>query len=196
MPDQVAHRRLRRLVLPLLLAITASPAAMAMQSCNGTVAATALQPIPDHPTVGLDVRDNSADTQKLAQRFNAGLRLAGVAVGSKPNVLLYVTGSTLDDGSGRGGGSARTYSDLSVFDGGKMPKLPPMPSEQLRTGRTPPSLPMLSIKAQATVSGSDRVAWVALIQCKRTGHNDGQLATELGQLVGGILGKRVENTRL
>nr|WP_294566632.1 hypothetical protein [uncultured Rhodopila sp.] len=198
MPDQVAHRRLRhrRLVLPLLLAIAASPAAMAMQSCNGTVAATALQPIPDHPTVGLDVRDDSADTQKLAQRFNAGLRLAGVAVGSKPNVVLYVTGSTLDDGSGRGGGSARTYSDLSVFNSGKMPKLPPMPSEQSRGDRTPPSLPMLSIKAQATVSGSDRVAWVALIQCKRTGHNDGQLATELGQLVGGILGKRVENTRL
>ena len=136
MPDQVAHRRLRRLVLPLLLAITASPAAMAMQSCNGTVAATALQAIPDHPTVGLDVRDNSADTQKLAQRFNAGLRLARVAVGPKPNVVLYVTGSTLDGGSNSGGGSARTYSDLSVFDGGKMPKLPPMPSNQSPGGRT------------------------------------------------------------
>nr|WP_294524207.1 hypothetical protein [uncultured Rhodopila sp.] len=178
------------------MAIAASPTAMAMQSCNGTVAATSLQVIPEHPTVGLDIRDNSPDTQKLAQRFVAGLRLAGVAVESKPNVLLYVTGSTLDAGSGPDGGSARTYSDLSVFSGGKMPKLPPMPSEQFRGSRTPPSLPMLSIKAQATVSGSDRVAWVALIQCKRTGPNDGKLATELGQLVGGILGKRVENTRL
>jgi hypothetical protein len=185
-----------RLVLPLLLAIAASPAAMAMQSCNGTVAATALQAIPEHPTVGLDVRDNSPDTRKLAQRFIAGLRLARVAVGSKPNVLLYVTGSMLDDRSGHGGGSARTYSNLSLFNSGKMPTLPPMPSEQLRGGPTPPSLPMLSIKAQATVSGSDRVAWVALIQCKRTGPNDGQLATELGQLVGGILGKRVENAPL
>lgn len=194
MPDQVAHRRLRHLVLPLLLAITASPTAMAMQSCNGTVAATALQAIPEHPTVGLDIRDNSSDTQKLAQRFTAGLRLAGVAIGSKPNVVLYVTGSTLDDGSG--GGGARTYSDLSVFYGSRMPTLPPMPSNQSPGARTPPPRPMLSIKAQATVSGSDRVAWVASIQCKRTGHNDGQLATELGQLVGGILGKRVENTRL
>jgi hypothetical protein len=193
MLDQVARCRL---VLPLFLAVAASPAAMAMQSCNGTVAATALQAIPEHPTVGLDTRDNSPDTQKLAQGFIAGLRLAGVAVESKPNVLLYVTGSMLDDGSGRGGGSARTYSNLSVFNSGKMPALPPMPSEPLRGARTPPSLPMLSIKAQATVSGSDRVAWVALIQCKRTGPNDGQLATELGQLVGGILGKRVENTRL
>jgi hypothetical protein len=84
--------RLRRLILPLLLAIAASPAAMAMQSCDGSVAATSLQAIPEHPTVGLDVRDDSPDTQKLAQRFIAGLRLAGVAVGSKPNVLLYVTG--------------------------------------------------------------------------------------------------------
>jgi hypothetical protein len=194
MLDQVDHRRLRRLVLPALLAIAASPTAMAMQSCSGTVAATALQAIPEHPTVGLDIRDDSSDTQKLAQRFTAGLRLAGVAIGSKPNVVLYVSGSTLDDGSG--GGSARTYSDLSVFYGSRMPTLPPMPSEPSRGARTPPSRPMLSIKAQATVSGSDRVAWVALIQCKRTGSNDGQLATELGQLVGGILGKRVENTRL
>ena len=162
MLDQIAHCRLR-LLLPLLLAIAASPTAMAMQSCNGTVAATSPQVIPDHPTVGLDIRDISPDTEKLAQRFIAGLRLAGVTVGSKPNVLLYVTGSTLDGGSDHGGGSARTYSDLSVFNGGKMPKLPSMPSEQLRGGRTPPPLPMLSIKAQATVSGSDRVAWVALI---------------------------------
>ncbi len=193
MLDQVACCRL---VLPLLLAIAASPAAMAMQGCDGTVAATSLQAIPEHPTVGLDVRDNSPQTQKLAQRFIAGLRLAGVTVESKPNVLLYVTGSTLDGGSGHGGGSARTYSDLSVLNGGKMPKPPPMPSEQLRGRRTSPQVPMLSIKAQATVSGSDRVGWVALIQCKRTGSNDGQFATELGQLVGGILGKRVENTRL
>jgi len=188
--------RLRRLILPLLLAIAASPAAMAMQSCDGSVAATSLQAIPEHPTVGLDVRDDSPDTQKLAQRFIAGLRLAGLSVGSKPNVLLYVTGSTLDGGSGHGGGSARTYSDLSVFNGGKMPKLPPMPSEQVRGGRTPPPQPMLSIKAQARVSGGDRVAWVALIQCKRTGQNEGQFATELGKFVGGILGKRVENGRL
>ena len=148
------------------------------------------------PSIAESRINRSPDTQMLAERFTAGLRLADVAVGPKPNVLLYVSGSMLGDASGHGGGASRTYRDMSVFNGGKTHALPSMPSGQLSAAQTPPRPPTLFIKVQATVTGATRVAWVATIQCQRTGPNDGLLATELGQLVGGILGKRVESAPL
>src|SRR5208337_5145999 len=103
-------------------------------------------------------------------------------------------GSSLGGSSASGGGGAeRNYTGMSVFEGGIEHRLPPMPSGRLRDARTPPAVPTLFIRAEATVVGSTRVAWVASIQCRRIGSDDGRLATDLGRAIGSALGKRVQN---
>ena len=55
--------------------------ASAAPSCQGTYAATSLQPLPDRVVVDLDIRDRSPRNLMLADRFLKGVREAGVAVG-------------------------------------------------------------------------------------------------------------------
>ena len=184
-------------VIGAALGVSMAPGpAHAMRSCEGTIAATPLHPLPDHPTVGLDVRDSSPQTKALGDQFIAGLKLADVTVGPMPDVLLFVSGSSLGDRPGRSGGPERNYSDMSVFQGGIDHSLPQMPSGRIRGARTPPPLPTLFIRAEATLAGDKRVAWVASIQCKRTGTDDAALATDLGREIGAVLGQRIANRRL
>lgn len=190
-------RTVWHLALALLAGVAACAApAMAMQSCEGTVAATPLHPLPETIVVGLDLRDASPRALQLAEKFKAGLKLANVATGPEANVLLYVAGSSLGDGGGRGGMSERSYSGMSVFQGGMDPGSPQMPAGRLRGAKTRPSLPTLFIRAEATVVGTKRVAWVASIQCQQTGPDEDRLAVDLGRVIGGVLGKQVTNGRL
>jgi hypothetical protein len=47
-------------------------------SCEGTYAATSLQPLPERVVVDLDIRDRSKRNLMLADRFLSGVRQAGV----------------------------------------------------------------------------------------------------------------------
>ena len=69
--------------------------ASAAPSCQGTYAATSLQPLPEQVVVDLDIRDRSRRNLMLADRFLRGVREAGVAVGQDANVLLHVSTSRL-----------------------------------------------------------------------------------------------------
>ena len=112
--------------------------ASAAPSCQGTYAATSLQPLPERMMVDLDIRDRSQRNLILADRFLRGVREAGIAVGQDANVLLHVSTSRLGEtSSGTTRGAERTYSELGGLAGGGMrPKLPPMP-----TTRAPRSAP-------------------------------------------------------
>src|ERR1700761_1913169 len=83
-------------------------------SCQGgTYAATSLQPLPQPIVVELDIRDQSKRNLMLGDRFLAGVREAGVAVGQDANVVLHVTTSRLGEtSSGAPRGFERSYPEM------------------------------------------------------------------------------------
>ena len=170
--------------------------ANAAPRCQGTYAATSLQPLPERVVVDLDIRDRSPRNLMLADRFLKGVREAGVAVGQEANVLLHVSTSRLGEtSSGTPRGAERTYSELGGLAGGGMrPRLPPVPTTGMKASRSAPAAqPLLALRVDATEGKNTRIIWVASLQCQITGRpDDGGVARELGRVIGGALGKRVE----
>jgi hypothetical protein len=169
--------------------------ASAAPSCQGTYAATSLQPLPERVVVDLDIRDRSPRNLMLADRFLRGVREAGVAVGQDANVLLHVSTSRLGEtSSGATRGAERTYSELGGLAGGGMrPRLSPMPTTGTRASRSAPAAqPLLALRVDATEGKNTRIAWIASVQCRMTGSDEGSVAQDLGRVLGGALGKRVE----
>ena len=169
--------------------------ANAAPSCQGTYAATSLQPLPEQVVLDLDIRDRSARNLMLADRFLKGVREAGIAVGQDANVLLHVSTSRLGEtSSGAARGAERTYSELGgLAGGGRRLQLPPIPATGMRSSRPAPAAqPLLALRVDATVGKDTRIAWVASVQCRMTGSDEGSVAQELGRIIGGALGKRVE----
>ena len=169
--------------------------ANAAPGCQGTYAATSLQPLPERVVLDVDIRDRSARNLMLADRFLSGVREAGIAVGQDANVSLHVSTSRLGEtSSGAPRGAERTYSELGGLAGGGMrPQLPPMSAPGMRTSRPAPAAqPLLTLRVDATVGEGTRIAWIASVQCRMTGSDEGRVAQELGRVIGGALGKRVE----
>ena len=169
--------------------------ASAAPSCQGTYAATSLQPLPERVVVDLDIRDRSPRNLTLAERFLGGVREAGVAVGQDANVLLHVSTSRLGGTSpGATRGAEQTYSELGGLAGGGMrPRLSPLPTTGMRASRSAPAAqPLLALRVDATEGKNTRIAWIASLQCQMTGSDDGDVAQELGRVIGGMLGKGVE----
>ena len=169
--------------------------ANAAPNCQGTYAATSLQPLPERVVLDLDIRDRSQRNLMLADRFLEGVRAAGIAVGQDANVLLHVSTSRMGETwSGAARGAERTYSELGGLAGGGMqPKLPQMPATGMGASRPAPAArPLLVLRVDATVGNDTRPAWVASVQCQLTGSDEGSAAQELGRVVGGALGKRAE----
>jgi hypothetical protein len=185
---------LRNAVLVAIGATVWCGGANGMPSCQGTYAATLLQPLPERVVVELDIRDRSKRNLMLGDRFLTGMREAGVVVGQDANVLLRVTTSLGEMSPGAGRGSERNYSELGgLAGGGKLPTLPAMPMTGMMASRSVPAAqPLLVVRVDATADKDARIAWVASMQCRMTGSDEGQLARELGRVIGGALGTRVE----
>ena len=108
----------------------------------------------------------------LADRFLRGVREAGFAVGQDANVLLHVSTSRLGEtSSGTARGPERTYSELGgLAGGGRLPRLPPMPTTGMRASRSAPAAqPLLALRVDATEGKNRRIAWIASLQCQMTG---------------------------
>ena len=145
--------------------------------------------------VDLDVRDRSQRNLVLADRFLRGVRAVGIAVGQDANVVLHVSTSRLGETSfGAARGVEQSYSELGGLAGGGMrPRLPPTPATGMRASRPAPAAqPLLVVRVDATEGKNTRIVWVASMQCQITGSDEGQLAQELGSVIGGALGKRAE----
>jgi hypothetical protein len=170
--------------------------AAAGSTCDGSYAATLLQPLPTPMVVGLDVRDDSPANERLAARFLAGLREAGVTVGEPPNVVLHI-GTLRVSGGGReqAGETYTPYSEWSGEEGGLQRDVPGVFGTPLAT-RTPAAAPLLTLRIEATAGQAPRIAWVVAIQCQIVGSDDGARAQEIGRAIGPALGQRVERRPL
>jgi hypothetical protein len=63
----------------------------------------------------------------------------------------------------------------------------------MRASRPAPAAqPLLVVRVDATEGKNTRIVWVASMQCQIKGSDDGQLAQELGSVIGGALGKKVD----
>ncbi len=81
---------------------------------------------------------------------------------------------------------------MSGLSGGIPTGMPPMPNTRLTAPRPAPSPPLLVLRIDATEAQASRISWVASAQCRRTGTDDGQLAQDIGLVIGSVLGQRVE----
>ena len=174
----------------ILLALAAAPAA-ALESCSGSYAATLLRPLPAPLVVGLVVRDNSPRNVDLAARFTAGMQKAGIAVNGPATMQLSLQ-VTMGDGGGTDDTAPAPPSDpaFTWWNGGADPQLP----GQSRFGaRSPnPGPVMVRLRAELRRSLADPVAWVATLQCAMQGSDERQLAFDIGTVIGGAIGRRVE----
>jgi hypothetical protein len=180
-----------------LITLASISSTTAAGSCQGTYAATPLQPLPAQVVVGLDIHDRSPRNLRLAERFLAGVREAGVATGAQPSVLLHVSTSRLGDGSSQSSrGSEKSYPELFGLQGGGQPKLPALPATGVTAPRSPPGQPLLFMRVDATAGEATRISWVASVQCRMVGSDEGQLAQDLGRVIGSALGQRIERRTL
>ena len=137
-PGLLLRTATRRAALLAAGALIWCGGASATPSCQGTYAATSLQPLPDRVVVDLDIRDRSQRNLMLADRFLRGMREAGVMVGQDANVVLHVSTSRLGEmSSGASRGAERSYSELGGLAGGGMrPTLPPIPERGTTASRS------------------------------------------------------------
>jgi hypothetical protein len=68
-----------------------------------------------------------------------------------------------------------------------------MPTTEMMAFRSVPAArPLLVVRVGATAGKDACIAWVASMQRQMTGSDEGRLAQELGRMIGGALGTRVE----
>jgi len=184
----------RRWCVVLAMAATAwAGGASAMSSCEGTYAASLLQPLPAQIVAGLEVRDRPPASQQLADRFLAGLRAAGVTVGAQPNVVLHISTSRIGGTPARPGpGEEQNYPDIAGLQGGIPLSLPEMPGARITERPGSPVPPLLLLRVEATEGQAAHISWIASVMCRITGNDNGQRAQDLGKIIGGALGRRVE----
>ena len=175
-----------------LWAMIAAPPAWAIGSCSGTYAATLLSPLPTPLAVGLVIRDDSPRNVDLASRFKAGLQQAGITVTGVANMQLSLV-VTLSNDAGSGD-DLTPPSDASFgwWNGGVDRQLP----EQSRFGgnRQIPGPVNVRLRAELRASPADPVAWVGTLKCAMQGSDERQLAYDIGTVIGGAMGRRVERT--
>lgn len=184
----------KRLALAILLAVgmaAASPA-WALNSCTGTWSATPLRPAPDPLVVHLAVADDSPRNLDLAAQFNAGLRRSGVAIDGAPTAQLQLR-VTMSGGLSEDDPVAPAGHSFSWMGGGVQPQYP----DETRIGRSRQDAPPVTVRLRAELRPSPAapVAWVATLQCARQGDDDRQLAYDIGRLIGGAIGQRVDQAR-
>lgn len=180
-----------------LMAIAWSGHASAMGTCDGTYAAFLLHALPQRPVVRLDVRNTAPANQRLADRFLAGMREAGVSTGANPDVTLHVTTSvSIDNAGGSNRRPERRAAGLSALQSGNLPSRQVMPRGRLRTPSQARSAPLLELDVDAIRRTETRVSWRVSVHCRPTGTDRGQLAQDLGLVVGRALGRRIERRGL
>ncbi len=177
----------------MAILIAATSAVAAMPACEGTYSATSLQPLPTPVVVRADLRNQSPANVRIADRFVSGLRNAGVSVGDPANVTLYVSTSLMGGASSsRGGGGERNYQEFGALEGGVHFDVPAASERSRAPARSPM---VLFLRVELTDTHAARPSWVASLQCNVTGTDDGQLAQDIGYLVGTTIGQRVDRRR-
>jgi hypothetical protein len=183
------RKALTALGLALIASATVRPV-WSMATCSGSYAATVLGSLPKPLVVGLMVSDDSRRNLDLAAQFRDGMRSAGVAVTGVPNAQLWLAVAL----SGRPGDVASGLPPGAAFSwmaGGIHPQLP----DQDRIGGPQQAgQTTVQLRAELRPLPSGPVVWAAELQCAMQGDDERQLGYDLGSVIGGAIGRRVERT--
>ncbi len=175
--------------------------------CDGELhsqySAALLQPIPQPVVVALDLRDSTPVNTSLGQAFTNGMRESGVRVSGTPTARISLSWQIVGQGGavppgaglGRGGGinagSNRSGGPGAGLQGGMSAALPDFPDARIFGSGQSAQAGLLMLRAVVKNAASNTVDWVATVQCTVRGTDSTLLATQLGQLLGAALGKRV-----
>jgi len=175
-----------------VLMLASGGQAVLAQGCAGSYAATALHPMPQHPVVGLDIRDASPQNVALGQRFMQGIKDGGARIDGTRTVSLSVTYSLLGLDLNRGSsGPERSYDDWSGLAGGLNPTIPSESRMRLSQPARPRGPVTLALRVEMTRTGDSQVIWVMSLQCQYSDTDPMELAYAIGRAVGGSVGRTV-----
>ncbi len=187
------------------LALHTAPAA-ATEGCVGQFSAALIRPLPARLAVALDVRDTTPMNVALAEAFKQGLAETGHPVPAVPNAALTVSYRVV--GQDRAGadpvvrgpaGADRSWTDPTSSNavwlrGGQTAALPGMPQTGLRERFSRAQPATLFLRAEVRAVGSEQVSWVGVVQCTLQSNDDRALAHQMGRLIGGTIGKRIDRS--
>jgi hypothetical protein len=193
----------------LALACGALSPASALDSCSGQYSAALLHPLPLPTVTALDIHDNSPTNVALGQSFMIGLRAAGQATEGAPSAKISVNYQIMGQGNGGPGysggglgqgGGAGSQSDWSGWSngstdsmrGGQTMALPEFPRYDAFKPRQAAQSALLILRVEVHDAQTNALDWVASMQCTMQGTDDQQLAYQLGYLIGGVMGKRID----
>lgn len=210
------------LVTAAVALLAASSPAAAVEGCRGTYSSGTYAALPSPLVLALDQSHSSPTDPALVTAFIGGLTQSGQATTGTPTLMLSLHYQVFNPGGGggtgglgamgqsmaggntgwttaptpgsQGGGSlGQSNMGLSGLGGGpdlQMPGLPKIGTFSFNA--PPPSPPVLTIRAEARPAGSERMAWVATMQCQVTTTDSEELAYQIGMFLGSIVGQRVE----
>lgn len=178
---------MRRIVLwclaGLVIAMPFAASAVAAPGCSGLMNGTSLQPVPKPLSLALPAQTSDTANPSVAQAFVAGMAAAGV------NVVAPNAGDAsiaLTFSVGRPGSGVNTYNNLAWVSGEPLPNA----NEWSLQGAT------LQASAEVTNAVNYGLVWTGTFQCVIDGSsNPTELATTIGRVIGGAIGKNFERTR-
>jgi hypothetical protein len=174
MADRRGSRGMKRAAaIAALLCGMAAPA-FAGQACNGTVQASTLQAIPNPLVVMFQPMRFDAKARQVAASFTDGLRAGGATVQPNAANVLHLTFLV---GTSGGQGPAREYSNFAWT------------KEPAAAGDGPMTI---TVSAALTNRGQLTLLWVASLTCQTKTRDPQVLAEEIGQVLGGVLGKQAD----
>ena len=181
--------------------------ASAMDSCAGKYSAALLHPIAEPVVVGLDLRDSSDVNAALGQSFIKGVREAGRRVTGTPTVKLSLSYQVIGQGGGdagggglnQGGGGQTGWSSWSgggaaALGGGQTLALPDFPRYGVLAPQQAVQSALLVLRVEARNTRDNSLDWVASVQCTMRGTDNQVLAYQLGHLIGGAIGRRLDES--
>ncbi len=185
-------RKSDRLYLVLLLAsglaAFLSHPARADGACAGTVQGSPIRPMAQPVVVSPERPIDAQRDPALAQRFQAGMRTAGVTVApsGQGSTILALSFLFKAASGSKPGGRTRTFSNLSWMTGGT------------GAGRQQPDLrgAQVGVTIYARDAASRTLAWTGTISCAIQTDDPGVLAEGLGKIVGGALGRSIPRAAL
>jgi len=161
------------LVAAAALLIVIGGPALAGEACDGAIEASSLQTLPTPLAIAFQDPLNTARSKTVTASFEDGLRASGVAVQPNAADVLHLSFliTTAD------GGRMQQYSDFSWT---------------AAPGATSGPPPTLTVTAGLTARGQPTLVWVASLECKINTLDPTVLAQELGQVIGEVLGKQLD----
>jgi len=178
----------------------------AMESCVGHYSAALLNALPVPTVVALDIPDSTPTNPNLVRAFTRGMSEAGQGTGVPPTAKLTLSyqvtgqggGSSNNGGGSVPGGAAGGWSNWSGsnapwLQGGETAALPGIPSYDMFAPKPAAQSALLFLRAQLQPVGATTPAWIATLQCTLQAVDNQQLAYQLGYLIGGAIGKQVDN---